>query len=117
MPGLRKILVGFWVSANSPLSKVHITCETLPVTLALKRTRSGATPSVTSADALRVGGPAIGFFRNHGVAVGSVLKKARSWCATLGTPPPADGWVRSPCKSFVTQMNPSRSEERRVGKE
>src|SRR5215468_3260772 len=107
MPGARKTFVGLCASENSPLSKVQTTCETLPVMLAAKRTRSGATPSVTSALAVTVGRPVSGFFRNQGIAVGSVLKKARSWWATFGTPPVEDGWVKSLCKSLHSQVKPS----------
>src|SRR2546426_369405 len=54
------------------------------------------------------GWPVSGGFKNQGVAVGSVLKKARSWWATLGTPPVALGWVKSLCKSSGhSQVKPS----------
>src|SRR5437899_11016651 len=108
MPGARKTLVGFWARENSPLSKVHSTWETLPVMLEVKWTRSGAAPLVTSAAAWQVGWPARGFFRNHGVAVGSVLENAKSSWATLGTPPVSVGWVEWFCTSEPSQANSCR---------
>ncbi len=63
---------------------------TLPsgsVAEALKVTVRGAAPLDGVAVALVIWGgwPAVGL-RNHGVEVGSVLKKASSWSATLTLP-------------------------------
>ena len=48
--------------------------------------------SVVLAEGAQAGPPAALFFKNHGVAVGSVLKNASNWLATLDTPFVL-GWV------------------------
>src|SRR5438105_996374 len=75
------------------------------VLVAVKLTVRGATPFVGLAAAVRLGGVVV-FLRNHGVAVGSVLKKARSSPATLRTPL-LEGCVNSSRKSEHSHTNPS----------
>ena len=74
--------------------------------LAVKLTVNGAMPSFVLAATDTVGDVSV-FFRNHGVVVGSVLKNAKSWQATFGTPPVAEGWVKSDSRSEHSQLKPS----------
>src|ERR1051325_1024805 len=68
--------------------------------LAVKVTASGATPLLVLAAGAHVGGRFVTVLRrNHGVAVGSVLKKLSSCCATFGTPPLVEGCVKSDSRS------------------
>ena len=74
--------------------------------LAVKCTVNGAMPLFVLAETDTAGGVSV-LFRNHGVVVGSVLKNARSWRATLGTPPVGEGWVKSDSRSEQSQVKPS----------
>src|SRR5262249_9021145 len=72
-----------------------------------KVTVKGATPLVVSAEIVQLGGwPVTLFFRNQGVVVGLVLKKASKWLATLKTPL-LDGCVKSSRTSSQFQTKPS----------
>src|SRR5439155_23485307 len=75
--------------------------------VAAKLTVSGAVPLVAPAETLNTGGLVV-CRKNQGAVVGSVLKKARSCRATFGTPPLAEGCVKSLCKSSgQSEVNPS----------
>src|SRR5882724_32821 len=81
--------------ANSPSSNVQNASRNgaVPgVALAEKVTVSGMIPLVTLAEGEQIGPPGPLFFKNHGAVVGSVLKNANNWLATLKTPLLL-GWV------------------------
>src|SRR5262245_23637549 len=109
MPGAKKVFVGAGPNAKSPSSNVHANWLILPplvaVALALKWTTKPLGPLVRLADAVTVGA-ATAVRRNHGVAVGSVLKKASNILPTLAMPL-ALGCVRSLPTSCKVQVKPS----------
>src|SRR5713226_2756691 len=92
---------------NSPSSKVQAYWRIVELVEPLvKWTVRGAVPLVRSAPAEMTGGAdALVWRRNHGAAVGEVLKKATSCVATLGTPPAAEGCVKSPWRLAQGQTN------------
>jgi hypothetical protein len=107
-PGAGNDLVGAGPCACSPSPKVHCQVSTAAgsCTLALKSTTSGAGPPVALASTVTIGGVAPGARRNQGIVVGSVLKNASSWSATLVSPL-VEGCVKSATTSAHSQVKPS----------
>src|SRR5438552_8310139 len=110
MPGDRNVFTVFALVANSPSSNVHCASRSgaaAAEALAAKLTVSGMKPLFVLAKGAQVGPPAALFFKNHGVVVGSVLKTASNWLATLYTPLLL-GCVKSLCeRSEHDQTSPS----------
>src|SRR5438105_4757993 len=77
------------------------------IALALNDTEPPAKIFDEEEDAVRAGAcPAAGFFRNQGVALGSVSKKASKWFASFVIPV-VEGWIKSVLTSLHNQVNPS----------
>src|SRR5215471_6904365 len=110
MPGERKILAGFAFVEKSPSSKVHWAWwrgASPGEAWASKLTVRGMNPLLVLAVGAQSGPPGALFFKNQGVVVGSVLKKASNWLATFATPLLL-GWVKSVCeRSEHDQTSPS----------